>query len=111
MLFEDLSKAMEYFWSGTGHWLVTSLVEDLVELTLMFHSFTGMRGLGFSKFVLGGIIPFSRAKTALMILASPLAPSRWPTLDLTAPTMSGSSGLLYLPNTECMAAASVVSPI
>ena len=46
------------------------------ELTLRFQSSKGMRDVGSWKFALGGITPFSKAKTAFNTPASPAPPSR-----------------------------------
>jgi hypothetical protein len=54
-------------------------------LTLRLKNAASICGLSFSKFELGGMTPRSRARTVLMILARPLAPSRCPMFDLTAP--------------------------
>lgn len=42
-------------------------------------------GFNFSKFALGGIIPFSKMDIHFKIPARPLPPSRWPILDLMEP--------------------------
>lgn len=40
-------------------------------------------GLGSRKLMFGGMVFFSKARTALMMLVIPEAPSEWPTLGLT----------------------------
>jgi hypothetical protein len=54
-------------------------------LTLRLKNAASICGLSFSKFELGGMTPLSRARTVLTILARPLAPSKCPIFDLTAP--------------------------
>jgi len=46
----------------------------------------------------------------LMMPAMPLAPSRWPMFDFTAPTYTGDSGELCPRNAEPIARASMGSP-
>ena len=53
--------------------------------TSIFENSESMFCFSFSKFVLRGMIPRSNIKTVLTRPASPLAPSRCPMLDLTAP--------------------------
>jgi hypothetical protein len=55
-----------------------------------FQASASILGLIRSNHMLAGIMPLSSTRTVLMSPANPLAPSRWPTLDLTAPTYSGS---------------------
>lgn len=58
---------------------------DSNERTLILKKCVSILGFTFSKLVLGGIMPFSSTSTALRRPARPLAPSRWPMLDLRAP--------------------------
>lgn len=53
--------------------------------TFIFRNSASILGFTFSKLVFGGIVPFSRTRTALITPARPLAPSRWPMLDLRVP--------------------------
>jgi len=61
------------------------LQEMELNLTFNLRNSVSIFGLIFSKLVLGGMTPFSNTRTALMTPARPLAPSRWPMLDLRAP--------------------------
>lgn len=60
-----------------GDW--TWLVEESFSILLGYLLF----GFGVTKLIFGGIVLFSRARTALMILVSPDAPSPWPTFGFT----------------------------
>ena len=40
-------------------------------------------GFGVVKFIFGGMVSFSNAKIALIMLEIPAAPSPWPTFDFT----------------------------
>lgn len=53
--------------------------------TLIFKNSVSIFGLIFLKFVLGEMSPRSRIKIVLIRPATPLAPPRWPTFDVTAP--------------------------
>jgi hypothetical protein len=55
------------------------------EQTFRFKASASIFGFKRSKFVFGGIIPFSRTRIVLMRPAIPLAPSRCPMFDFTAP--------------------------
>jgi hypothetical protein len=46
--------------------------------TRSFHSSNLIFGLGFLKWIVGGITPFSNIRMALIIPAIPAAASRWP---------------------------------
>lgn len=48
-------------------------------------------GLGLSNLILGGIVLFSRANTALIKLARPADPSQWPILGFTEPMYTPSA--------------------
>lgn len=55
------------------------------QRTLSLRYSKSIFGFNFSKFAFGGIMPFSRTRMVLIRAATPLAPSRWPMLDLTEP--------------------------
>lgn len=52
----------------------------LLRLNLLF-------GLGSRKWTFGGIVSFSNARTHLMTLVIPEAPSEWPTFGFTYPRL------------------------
>ena len=72
-------------------WLLRTVQQDprgalsTKMLTLILRKRVSIFGFTFSKFVFGGITPFSRTMIALTSPASAAAPSRWPILDLRAP--------------------------
>ena len=51
--------------------------------TTSFFSVKGIFGFGLLNLILGGIVLFSRASTALIKLEIPEAPSEWPTFGFT----------------------------
>ena len=62
------------------------LLQTLVVLTVMFHSSESMFFFKSIKFGLGGIMPFSNIRAALISPAIPLELSRCPTFALMEPT-------------------------
>lgn len=63
-----------------------------------------------SNQMFGGITPFSSTRMVLIKEAIPLAPSKWPMFDFTAPMINGSRWDLYVPKDALMALASIGSP-
>ena len=65
--------------------LQTGLRKTSSQNLLQGHLDNSLFGLGVLKLMFGGMMPFSRARTALIRLVRPLAPSEWPTFGLTFP--------------------------
>ena len=89
MLFVEYLWAKEQAYWETANRLIKVVFSFTISPTLVFKKSSSIRAFRFSKLVLfGGITPFSRTRTALMMPAIPLDPSRWPIFDLTDPLCS-----------------------
>lgn len=86
MLVEVPPRARAELFVGTVSVRYKNASVQLVRLTLIFKNSSSILGFKLCKFtLLGGMIPFSSARTVLMTPATPLAPSRCPILDFTDP--------------------------
>ncbi len=86
--------------ANSGAWPRSIVYRDLVDTlaqhwglgilpcpirTLILKNSASISGFNLSKLALGGMTPASKIIIVLIILATPLAPSRWPIFDFTAP--------------------------